>query len=718
MIREAVVSASRAGVRGLLVLTACAALACAESSAVTGISVPSVAAALEISAPVLARGVTLPVSPQADTGPALIAFVSARPQSLPAAGTSAIITSLASGHSSVTAIVDGGFDPVPLQARAGDSVRVVVLGGHDTVAAAVMMVPARRRPVVTRSIPTHGGTDIPLNNVIIIVFSEPVDSSSVNSTTVMLLQGSTPVAVALRFADATHVSVALSAVSALEPHTAYRLVATTGVSDLLGATLDSTFEADFSTGTATAGPPASITILPETVTVTPGSSVQFLAEVRDGHGAIVPNVSVGWTSDTSYVAQISGTGRATTLDVLGSATITATAGTIAATARMTVVRPPAPSNLVFASISAGRGYACGVTTSGRAYCWGNGYSGKLGDGTAASSTTPVAVLGGHSFSSVSAGVMDTCGITPSDQAFCWGDNHWGGLGNGQVDSPSTCCSRIPVAVAGGLSFTSLSTSNTTASEPFTCGVTVSGQGYCWGFNQAGVLFGGGAISSSPVPVASGITFASLSAGADHVCGLTPSGQAYCWGNSSLGRLGNGDTAGTPHPMPQPSLVAGGIDFVSVSASFAFTCGIMGSGAGYCWGADWATFPTSDTSATDCEDNVCTAYFPRPASLDVGLKLTAISVQQVYSCGLTGAGQAFCWGPNPVGNLGDGTTTDSRGAVPVAGGLNFTSISLGDYFACGVTASGTAYCWGNNRDGQLGNGTTANSSVPVKVVGQP
>ena len=61
-------------------------------------------------------------------------------------------------------------------------------------------------------------------------------------------------------------------------------------------------------------------------------------------------------------------------------------------------------------------------------------------------------------------------------------------------------------------------------------------------------------------------------------------------------------------------------------------------------------------------------------------------------------------PGPNFNV---TTTAS-------GGLTFQSVSPGGTWSCGVTTAGAAYCWGDNDFWQLGDGTTTNSNVPVLV----
>ena len=95
--------------------------------------------------------------------------------------------------------------------------------------------------------------------------------------------------------------------------------------------------------------------------------------------------------------------------------------------------------------------------------------------------------------------------------------------------------------------------------------------------------------------------------------------------------------------------------------------------------------------------------------------TALTAGGQFTCGLSSAGAAYCWGYNFYGQLGDGTTTNRLTPAAVQGGLVFTALTAGDTYACGLTSAGVAYCWGNNQYGDLGDGTSTQRVTPVAVV---
>lgn len=96
--------------------------------------------------------------------------------------------------------------------------------------------------------------------------------------------------------------------------------------------------------------------------------------------------------------------------------------------------------------------------------------------------------------------------------------------------------------------------------------------------------------------------------------------------------------------------------------------------------------------------------------------TKVFAGSFHSCGLTGAGAAYCWGHGANGRIGDGGSTSRNTPTAVSGGLSFSSLSAGNSTTCGLTGAGAVYCWGSGFYGQLGDGRTVDSSTPVAVAG--
>jgi alpha-tubulin suppressor-like RCC1 family protein len=153
--------------------------------------------------------------------------------------------------------------------------------------------------------------------------------------------------------------------------------------------------------------------------------------------------------------------------------------------------------------------------------------------------TPVPVAGGFTFASLVVGGSNACGLTSAGAAYCWGDNYFGNVGDGTTGN----LRPAPVAVAGGLQFTSLDGGG----GPHTCGLVAGGAAYCWGNNELGNIGDSTALTIrlNRQPWV-GLAFVALTTGI-HTCGLTSSGTAYCWGATP--QMENSDaqplTAGVP-----------------------------------------------------------------------------------------------------------------------------------------------------------------------------
>jgi alpha-tubulin suppressor-like RCC1 family protein len=244
-----------------------------------------------------------------------------------------------------------------------------------------------------------------------------------------------------------------------------------------------------------------------------------------------------------------------------------------------LVPVPVAGSVHFASLSAGRDHACGLTTDGRAYCWGSNTDAQVGDSGSwkrgSFHTEPVAVAGGHEFSALVGGGWDSnCGLASSGEALCWG-------GVDLLKWRATPTS-VPIVVSDTIQFWALA-----GGADHLCGLSDK-TALCWGENRSGQLGdGGNDRQTEPTPVASDSMFIRLAAGSQHTCGLTVPGQAYCWGANQSGQLGTGRDAWRNQGWNTPQLVFGDQAFRVIVAGESHTCGMVADGQLYCWGENRA-----------------------------------------------------------------------------------------------------------------------------------
>ncbi len=226
-------------------------------------------------------------------------------------------------------------------------------------------------------------------------------------------------------------------------------------------------------------------------------------------------------------------------------------------------------SLSLMSLAAGDTHACGLTSAGAAWCWGQNTHGQLGDGTTTDRAAPVAVHGGHVFSQITASWGFTCGVTTAGPMYCWGYGSSGNMGDDRRDE-----SAAPVDVEGIPLLTQFADN---------CGLDAAGSAWCWP-------------TSATQPAARQIAGATGLARTTGVCGLRATGEMLCWGSNYSGWFGDGT-----YNIGRETAVAGGngIRFREVSFGLSGSaCGIALDAAAYCWGSGFYASHGSPESTGD------------------------------------------------------------------------------------------------------------------------
>lgn len=468
---------------------------------------------------------------------------------------------------------------------------------------------------------------------------------------------------------------------------------------------------------------ASVAVTPDTASLVAGDTLRLRATAADSGGAAIAGFQPRWRTADASVALVSAAGLVTGVGS-GTAAITAAADAAEATARVRVRVP-----LVASALDAGASHTCAVTADGT-YCWGSNATRQLG-GSGGNVGAPKRVTGAPVFAALSGGgagvqpaasfaIGETCGITQGGGVSCWGNDiarQVGGSAGTEICRISLNYSyrcRGTVEQVGGVT----GVAQLSAGALHVCAVTGTGQAYCWGNNQYGELgtsapvtegcpaeanLGSVPCSSTALPVAGGLTFRKVAAGAAFTCGITTGGDAYCWGRNNVAQLGVMGIESSPTPVA----VQGGHRFTDISVGLEHACGVTADGRVLCWGSN---------NRLQFGTGAVLGYTATPYQVSQGIAFRTISAGTSHSCGLATNGAAYCFGNTENGKRGNGDNVPG-GPVAVAGGMTFSQISVGAEHSCAVQAgTDEVYCWGQRSLGAVGNGIdTPPQATPARVL---
>ena len=227
---------------------------------------------------------------------------------------------------------------------------------------------------------------------------------------------------------------------------------------------------------------------------------------------------------------------------------------------------------VIAIASAGSS-SLALKSDGTVWGWGLNVYGQLGDGTRTYAiATPVQTVGLSDVIEIATGGSSSFAIEGDGSVWGWGWNSDGELGNGTTASTPT-----PVRVAAGVS----NVVAISAGSDYTLFLAQDGTVWASGMNTVGQLGNGSTTDaiSTPVRVSSLSNVAAVSAGADHSLAVTHDGSVWAWGYNSNGQLGDGTTANRSTPLRIGALSS----VIDVAAGEMHSLALKQDGGAWAWG---------------------------------------------------------------------------------------------------------------------------------------
>jgi alpha-tubulin suppressor-like RCC1 family protein len=184
-----------------------------------------------------------------------------------------------------------------------------------------------------------------------------------------------------------------------------------------------------------------------------------------------------------------------------------------------------------------------------------------------------------------------------------------------------------------------------------------------------------------------------------------SGSVVAWGGNAFGELGDGTTAS--HLTAAPVLDLTGVQELGGGRNFGLA--LKTDGTVWSWGVN-DSGQLGDASLTNRTRPVAVSFaVPVP-------QIAEVTAGHYHSLAVDTVGNAWAWGRNNNGQLGDGTTLKRTRPVRVGSLTSVHFLAGGRDHSLALKNDGTVWAWGSNAFGQLGDGTTTRRLSPVQVLG--
>lgn len=327
----------------------------------------------------------------------------------------------------------------------------------------------------------------------------------------------------------------------------------------------------------------------------------------------------------------------------------------------------------FIQISTTYAHTLALDTNGRAWAWGIGPSGQLGDGARENRQVPTLVVmpDGVRFVRVSAGGTNSYAIDEHGRAWAWGTGEGGRLGNGETRDHAT---PTLVAMPPGVAFDDIAA--TAFNGPVTA-LARDGNVWVWGTISGQML-------AEPFQMPSrGTTFTGIAAGGST---LARSDRGEIWRLETVGLT----------PLGQPADVV----FTVMDAGLRDDGGAQHTLAidrdGRAWGWGSGAFGQLGDGTLDNRNA------PTPVAMPAGTRFTAIAAATQHSLAIDQHGHLWAWGRGYA-------AVPER--LPHDPDVRFVTLAVGDGTRFAIDASGGIWAWGA---GQLGLGSAGSSAAPRRI----